>query len=404
MKNFILFFFVLIFVSCEKEELVNTDFDCRDNYKICDLTHDNNDFGFSLFDALNTNSKEENIFISPFSVSTALAMTLNGAGGETRTEMISALKYSGWNKDSLNTAYRDLLKLLPDLDKKVKINNANSIWYRTGFSVLPDFLDINNSFFGAEVRDKDLSNPTSLTEINKWIEDKTEGKIKDVLKVLDPQTVMLLINAIYFKAQWKYEFDINETKVEKFNLENGNQVNVSMMHANKMHLPYYQSSKFSMIDLPYSDSVYTMSILLPNINYKVDDIIKDLNIVNWENMGEKMVNTEIDIAIPKFKLEYKTSLKSVLPDLGMKQAFMPGAADFSGINSINDLFIDDIIHQSFVEVNEAGTEAAAVTVVIINVTSMGNTFYANRPFVFIIRDNKTNGVLFLGKVMNPSKE
>ncbi len=401
MKNLILFILVIFFVSCQKEELVNTDFDCRDNFKICELSHDNNDFGFSLFDALNTKSKTENIFISPFSVSTALAMTLNGAAGETNSEMNSAMKYSGWNKDSLNTAFRDILKMLPELDKKVKINNANSIWYGTGFNVLPDFLDINKHFFNAEIGEKDFSNPNSLTEINKWIEDKTEGKIKDVLKVLDPQTVMLLINAIYFKAQWKYEFDKNKTTTEKFNLENGNQVNVSMMHASKMQVPYYQSSKFSMIDLPYSDSVYTMSILLPKANYKVEDIIKDLNIVNWENIREKMVNTEIDVAIPKFKLEYKTSLKSVLPDLGMKQAFMPGVADFSGINGMKNLFIDDVIHQSFVEVDEAGTEAAAVTVVIINVTSVGDSFYANRPFVFLIRDNKTNSILFLGKMMKP---
>lgn len=401
MKNLILFIVVLFFVSCDKEELVNTDFDCRDNFKICELTHDNNDFGFSLFNAVNNNSKGENIFISPFSISAALAMTLNGARDETNVEMTETLKYSGWNKDSLNTAFRDLLQLLPDLDKKVKINNANSIWYRTGFEVLPDFLDVNKNFFNAEVRDKDFSNPNSVIEINKWIEDKTEGKIRDVLKTLDPQAVMLLINAIYFKAQWKNEFDKKETKTEKFYLENGNQLNVSMMHASKMKLPYYQSSKFSMIDLPYSDSVYTMSILLPNINHGVDEIINDLNIVNWENIQDKMFNTEIDVAIPKFKLEYKTSLKSILPNLGMKLAFNPDAADFSGINGLKNLFIDDVIHQSFVEVDEAGTEAAAATVVIISDSSVGNVFYANRPFVFLIRDNKTKSILFIGKMTNP---
>lgn len=401
MKNLILFIVVLFFVSCDKEELVNTDFDCRDNFKICELTHDNNDFGFSLFNAVNNNSKGENIFISPFSISAALAMTLNGARDETNVEMTETLKYSGWNKDSLNTTFRDLLQLLPELDKKVKINNANSIWYRTGFEVLPDFLDVNKNFFNAEVRDKDFSNPNSVIEINKWIEDKTEGKIRDVLKTLDPQAVMLLINAIYFKAQWKNEFDKKETKIEKFYLENGNQINVSMMHSSKMKLPFYQSSKFSMIDLPYSDSVYTMSILLPNINHGVDEIINDLNIVNWENIQDKMFNTEIDVAIPKFKLEYKTSLKSILPNLGMKLAFIHGVADFSGINSFGNLYIDDVIHQSFVEVDEAGTEAAAATVVIISNTSVGNEFYANRPFVFLIRDNKTKSILFIGKMMNP---
>ena len=401
MKNLILFIVVLFFVSCDKEELINTDFDCRDNFKICELTHDNNDFGFSLFNAVNNNSKGENIFISPFSISAALAMTLNGARDETNVEMTETLKYSGWNKDSLNTAFRDLLQLLPDLDKKVKINNANSIWYRTGFEVLPDFLDVNKNFFNAEVRDKDFSNPNSVIEINKWIEDKTEGKIRDVLKTLDPQAVMLLINAIYFKAQWKNEFDKKETKIEKFYLENGNQINVSMMHSSKMKLPFYQSSKFSMIDLPYSDSVYTMSILLPNINHGVDEIINDMNIVNWENIQDKMFNTEIEVAIPKFKLEYKTSLKSILPNLGMKLAFIPGVADFSGINSFGNLYIDDVIHQSFVEVDEAGTEAAAATVVIISNTSVGNEFYANRPFVFLIRDNKTKSILFIGKMMNP---
>lgn len=391
----------ILILSCTKEESIGFDFKCSDNIKVCELAHDNNDFGFSLFSILHGDDKDDNLFISPLSVSTALAMTMNGAEGDTKYEMQNALKYNGWPKDSLNSAFSDLITILPRLDKNIKMNTANSIWYRSGFNVLQSFLDVNNKFFNAEIKDKDFSNPSTIKEINTWVEDKTAGKIKDIVKSIDPATVMMLINAIYFKAQWKYEFDKKNTSIEKFRLENGSTVDVDMMHASEMQINYFSNNKLSMVDLPYGDSVYSMTIILPNFDFKVDDIIKDLNITNWEYMRDRMTPQKTDIAIPKFKLEYREYLKEFLKKMGMKKAFDPGNADFSGINGRKDLYIDEVIHQSFVEVDEAGTEAAAATVVVINVTSTGNSFIANKPFIFLIRDNKTNSIQFIGKVMNP---
>jgi serpin B len=316
--------------------------------------------------------------------------------------MMETLKYTGWNNDTLNTAFRDLLGILPLLDKNVKMNNANSIWYRKGFNLLPSFLDANTKHFSAEIKEKDFSKPATLAEINTWVEEKTGGKIRDIINKIDPNTVMMLINAIYFKGQWKYEFDKKNTANESFYLETGSTTNVEMMHSTEMNVNYYRDNKLSMIDLPYGDSVYSMTLILPNYNYKTDDVIRELNISNWENMRDKMTVTKTDIALPKFKLEYKAKLVDYLKAMGMKNAFQPDLADFSGINGTKDLFISDVIHQSFVEVDEAGTEAAAATVVVI-ITSAGNSFIANRPFIFLIRENKTNSILFIGKVMNPGK-
>ncbi|MBK7094852.1 MAG: serpin family protein [Saprospiraceae bacterium] len=403
MKNLTFFLLFCLILSCEKTITnENIGFQCSDNAKVCDLAYNNNDFGFGIFSILHDKSKEENLFISPFSISTALSMTLNGAVDDTKQEMLNSLKYFNWNPDSLNSAYRDLINLLPVLDKEVKMNNANSIWYRDGFSVLPEFLIVNNKYFSAEIKNKDFSKGSTITEINTWVENKTEGKIKDIINSIDPSSVMFLINAIYFKGQWKYKFDKKNTTNEHFYLENGNTTEVEMMHGSEMNLPYFRNEKFSMVDIPYGDSVFSMTLILPEYNYKVDDVIKELNINSWENIKSKMSTTKIDIGIPKFKMEYKEYLKPFLKKLGILKAFQPGIADFSKINGYHDLYIDEVIHQSYVEIDEAGTEASAATVVVINVTSAGNSFIANRPFIFLIRENKTNSILFIGKVMNPN--
>ena len=404
MKYITFILLACMIISCEKTDITeNTRFTCSDNIKICDLAYDNNDFGLGIFRVLHDKSPETNIFISPFSISTALSMTLNGAGGDTKNEMMNSLKYINWHNDSLNSAYRDYLKLLPELDKDVKMSNANSIWYRDGFNVLPEFLTVNNNFFSAEIKNKDFSKGSTINEINLWVENKTGGKIKDILNSIDPASVMFLINAIYFKGQWKYKFEKKNTLNESFYLENGNTTTVEMMHGSEMNLPYFRNEKFSMIDIPYGDSVFSMTIILPEYNYSVDDVIKEFNITNWENTLSKMSTTKIDVGIPKFKIEYREYLKPFLKDLGMVKAFQPGIADFSKINGNHDLYIDEVIHQSFVEVDEEGTEAAAATVVVINVTSTGNNFVANRPFVFMIRENSTGSILFIGKLMNPAK-
>ena len=392
---------ILTLISCGKSNEVK--FQCSDNQDVCDLARSNNDFGFDIFKALHKKHLKDNLFISPFSISTALSMTVNGAQGETYDEMIRTLKYNGWDLDELNNAYKAYLDIVPFLDDKVKLSIANSIWYKNDFQVLPEFIDVNKKYFNSEVYGRDFSKSSTKDEINGWVDDKTEGKIKDILDQVDPDAVMFLINAIYFKGKWMYQFDKKKTTKQDFILEDGNRVKVDMMDGGEITIPYYENDIFQMIDLPYGDSIFSMSILLPLHNNKVDDIIANLDISSWNDYVKNMAPLKMPVQIPRFKIEFKDSLKNVLIDLGMYKAFNPAQADFTKIRKSGGIFIDDVIHQSFVEVDEKGTEAAAATVVIIKDSSIGKYFYANRPFVFVIRDNRTNSVLFIGKMMNPGK-
>jgi serpin B len=374
------------------------NFKCSDNEDVCDLARSNNDFGFDIFKALHKKHLNENLFISPLSISTALSMTLNGAMGDTYNEMKKTLKYNGWDLDELNRAYKAYLDIVPNLDNDVKMSIANSIWYSQNYDILPSFLDVNRKYFESEIFSTDFSKSKTKNEINGWVEDKTEGKIKDVLDNVSADMVMLLINAIYFKGNWMYEFDKKNTTKMGFTKEDGSTINVDMMNLAEITVPYYRNDLFSMIDLPYGDSIYSMCIMVPNNGNKVDDIIKDLDISTWNDYINGLSSDKVTVSIPKFKIEFKDSLKNILIDLGMVKAF--GNADFSKIVKSRDIFIDEVIHQSFVEVDEKGTEAAAVTVVVIKYNAVNNSFIANKPFVFVIRDNKTNSILFIGKVMD----
>ncbi len=397
----LIFVFVLTFLSCDKTHEVV--FQCSDNQDVCDLAQSNNDFAFDIFKSLHKKHLEGNLFISPFSISTALSMTLNGANGDTYDEMIKTLKYNGWNLDELNKAYKAYLDIVPFLDDEVKMSIANSIWYRNGFEVLQEFIDVNKNNYNSEVYGRDFSKSKTKDEINAWVEDKTEGKIKDILDNIDGGAVMYLINAIYFKGEWMYKFDKEKTYKTKFIKETGTNVEVDMMVSDEMYVPYYKNDIFEMIDLPYGDSIFSMSILLPLHNKKVNDIIASTDKSSWDKYTSNLTPIKMPIQIPKFKIKFKDLLKNTLVDLGMPKAFSSSQADFTKIRKSGGVYIDEVVHQSFVEVDEKGTEAAAATAVIIKVTSTGETFIANRPFVFVIRDNITNSILFIGKMMMPEE-
>jgi len=389
--------------SCQNDGY-EVKFQCSDNEDVCELAESNNDFGWDIFKVINDDKTESNIFISPFSISTALSMTLNGAKGETKDEMIKVLQYNGWDLNKINSSYKALLEVLPYLDDKVKMRIANSIWYRQGFNVLPEFLDINKNNYDAEIRAEDFNNPETKDIINGWVENKTEGKIKDIIKTVDPNTVMFLINAIYFKGNWKYEFDKKKTFKGDFNLQGGDKIKTDFMSINEITLPYYNSPNFDMIDIPYGDSIYSMSIIMPDNGISVDELVDEMDIVTWSNAIDNLRNVEMTLTIPKFKIENKEYLKETLRSLGMKKVFNPSQADLSGINGTGGLWVSKVIHQSFVEVDEKGTEAAAATVVAVELKAspIVSSFVADKPFLFVIRDNATNSILFIGKVINPS--
>ena len=407
-KSSIFFAFIAIialFSSCNDNGItvpfVPNDFNCEADAKLCELTTANSQFGFELFQTLHKEEPNDNIFISPFSISTALTMTLNGANQQTYDDMAGTLHLGQLEQEQINASFKKLLTLLPILDPATKLRLANSIWPQKDYPVLDEFLRTNEDFFNSEIRPIDFSNSAPvIEEVNKWVEDNTEGLIKETLTSLPPDVVMLLINAIYFKGSWATEFNVEDTQQADFIQEDGTIENVDMMHMTEHKFPYFQNDLFQAIDLPYGDSIYSMSILLPQEGKTVDDVVKALNVTSWEDWRTSFYTQEVDLFMPKFKMEYDAKLKPILSDMGMGVAFSNGA-DFSKMIDRGGVKIDEVIHKAFIEVDEKGTEAAAVTVVIIVETSVPiiPVMNLNRPFVFMIRENQTNSVLFMGKLM-----
>ena len=366
-----------------------------------------NAFGFDLVRALSADAPGANLFVSPLSVSMALGMTLNGAEGETRAEMEAMLHKHGLTRAEINAAYRSLIDLLEGLDPRVTFEIANSIWHREGFSVEADFIEANRQFFDAEVAALDFNTPSAVERINGWVDEKTRGKIDTIIDQIGPDAVMYLINAIYFKGTWTYEFEEAETREAPFHLADGSVTTVPLMHQGA-DLPYLATDRFRAVDLPYGDSLYSMTVLLPNEGLTPAEIVADLDAEAWAAWSAGFQVRGVELALPRFRLEYKQTLNGVLQALGMEAAFAPALSDFSGINPArDDLHISQVLHKTFLEVNEEGTEAAAVTVVEMSVTcagcgGAGISFVVDRPFVLLIRERHSGTILFAGQVMNPN--
>lgn len=369
------------------------------------LVQSDNLFGFKLFRKINENQLNENIFISPLSVSMALGMTLNGARDSTFDAMRTTLEFNGLTQDQINRSYQSLIQLLKGLDKKVIFEIANSIWFRQEMQVEQAFTEDNRNYFDAEIAALDFDDPQSAGRINQWVSEKTRGKIDKIVEELNPETVMLLLNAIYFKGTWTYEFDKNDTHDDQFTAYGGASVPCKMMKQSGS-FDYLSTDKWQALDLPYGSGDFSMTLLLPNTGVNINDVIGELNQGEWDRVIGQFNKTNGTVEIPKILLEYDLTMNDVLMALGMEVAFVDGAADFSGINqSIGKrLFISKVKHKTFVEVNEEGTEAAAVTSVEIGETSAGGSgfyFYADRPFLFFIRENRSQTILFMGKIVEP---
>jgi len=380
----------VVTVTAEQQQLVEAD----------------NAFGLKLFQELSKDEPEANLFISPLSVSMALGMTLNGAAGDTRADMETTLELAGLSMDDINASYRTLIDLFTTLDERVVFEIANSIWYRDSFAVEQTFLDINIAYFDATVRALDFGSDEAPGIINAWVDQNTHGKIKKIIDgAIDPLTMMFLINAIYFKGDWTYRFDEKLTQDDTFTRADGTTTPVRMMTMPEATFRYTQQPDFQAVDLPYGDSLFSMTIFLPRDSLPLDDFVADLNPATWNEWIAGMAPASLELfQMPTFKLEYEVSLKAALSALGMDIAFDPGRADFSGINPMQtDLHLSDVKHKTFVEVDEEGTEAAAVTSVVVGVTSVGEpiTMRIDRPFVFAIREHATGSILFIGQVTNP---
>jgi serpin B len=357
-----------------------------------------NAFAFDLFrEVIATNMAEKNIFISPLSVSIALGMTWNGAKGETKSEMESALKMSGMTEDEINEYYKIMLAALPEVDPSSILKIANSIWYREGYPVKPYFLQVNQNYFNATVRELDFAKPEALKTINDWCAEKTNNLIKEPLDNIPGDAVMYLINAIYFKGIWAKMFDAKKTSVRDFYAEGGAAVKVDMMNQQDT-FAYSSDALAQYLDMPYGNKAFSMTVILPNEGKSTDDVLKSMDTKKWNAIISGMTSREVQVYLPKFKTKGKYELKESLKRMGMVKAFT-GEADLTGIADA-DLLISRVIHSTFCDVNEKGTEAAAVTIVEIREKSMPviPEFNANRPFVFVIREQSTGVILFMGKM------
>ncbi len=398
---------VCIFPSCEESEPIQKEIPkITLNKKAAEIIEADKAFGFELFREVLNLSEEDNIMISPLSVSYALGMTYNGAAGTTLEAFNNVLHFGDLTTQEVNESYKDLMGQLIHLDDQVEFSIANSIWYRLGFQVLPEFIDANKDYFDAAVKEIDFSDPQTVEIINQWIEDKTNDKIKDMLDFIPGDAVMYLINAIYFNATWKYEFEKGDTYQGDFNLADGTKHQADYMSVSG-NFQYTSNEEFTAVELPYGDSTFSMVLMLPSNENEVSDLVAKLDVARWDSWFDNSHFTGVQVDLPKFKYEFKELLNDPLKSLGLGVAFSEeGEADFTRINPAGNLFISRVIHQTFIDVQEEGTEAAAATIVEIRELSGGGGgspiyFKANRPFLYLIKENSTGVVVFIGKVGKP---
>jgi serine protease inhibitor len=367
----------------------------------------NTGFAFDLVKQVVKEQPDTNVFISPFSVSTVLQMVGNGAVGETRTEMQEVLKTAGLPAGSLNDACRNLNQSLTSLPD-VTLNLANGIWYQNGIQLKPAFIAENKNYFLAELASVDFGNPKSADTINGWAEKKTDGKIKEVVQFpFPPLTRVILANAIYFKGKWEFPFDKKDTYRDSFHLPSGDVKQVHMMYEHRT-FSYLKGNNVQAVRLPYASGRLQMYLFLPDTNSSPTKLLADMNSKTWrDKILPQFVERKGTLGLPRFKLDYNVELNDPLKALGMTSAFTPDA-DFSAMAD-EPLYISAVKQKSFVDVNEEGTEAAAVTTV--GITAMAimeppKTFemIVDRPFFFVIGDDQTQSILFMGVVFNPAEQ
>lgn len=361
------------------------------------------EFGLRLFREVHARETQSpNVFLSPLSAHMALGMTLNGATGETFDAMRTTLGFGGMQESDINTSFRELTALLLGLDAKVDVAIANSFWYREGFPVLASFREVLERDFDAEVAGLDFASPAAPAAINRWVRENTRNRIDDIVDTIGDDVVAYLVNAVWFKAQWTERFDADDTRPGPFRLAGGSTVQVPFM--NREGKVAAQSNEyFNGVDLSYGGGAWRMTVLVPREGVGVSGLVEALTPATWAQWQAGF--TEVSgfrLSLPKFRLEYETELKDVLTSMGMGIAFSDGFASFERITPAPPaLVLSKVKQKTFVEVNEEGTEAAAVTSVEISVTSLGPGLVVDRPFVVMIRERLSGTLLFIGVVGDP---
>lgn len=366
------------------------------------IVSSNNQLGFELLSEVEEDDNG-NTFISPTSLMMALSMVYNGADGTTKKEMAKVLHADGIEVDDLNKANASLISILQRDSKQIQLDIANSIWINNQYHFTKEFAQNNQDYFFAKIQE--IESPEI---INNWVKEATEDKIDKIVDApLNPDLVAILINAIYFKGNWKYELAKEQTEQRPFHLKDSTTKNVSLMKLTKK-LPYLENKEFQAVSLPYGDDEMSMKVFLPKENVQVDEFRKILTHDNWKKWSSEFQEKEGTVLLPKFQLEYEILLNNALKKLGMTTAFDSAHANFKKmITEEEQLSIDMVKQKTFIDVNEEGTEAAAVTSaeMVTESFSPDGKFQmeVNRPFFFAITDEKTGTILFIGTISNPQE-
>ena len=369
------------------------------------LIQADNRFAIKLLKQATADTRDtlKNLFVSPLSVAMALAMTYNGAAGTTEDSMRATLELDGMSVAEVNDSYRSLIELLRQLDPHVRFQIANSIWYLQGYTIEQPFLDANHNYYDAQVTALAFSSPTAPATINAWVNQQTQGVIKTIVDAIPDGMRLYLINAIYFKGDWTQQFDPNLTQPRAFRLADGTTVNVpTMTHGKEADVRVAHGPSATIVDLPYGGAAFSMTIVLPHDTSSADQLVDALTPEQWNEWTASLEATQAEVFLPKFKLTNDLNLIPSLAGLGMGIAFADGRADFTRIHVPSELSITEVKHKTYVDVNEEGTVAAAVTSVGLGLTSASPYIVIDRPFIFALRENLSGTILFMGVIRHPT--
>ncbi|RXZ79502.1 serpin family protein [Paenibacillaceae bacterium] len=360
-------------------------------------------FAFDLYGQISqSSSAAANDFLSPLSIATALAMTANGAGGDTLTAMNKVLHMDGLDTPARNHGNEVLMDLLTHSGKEIEVSIANSLWAKEGLEFNPDFMETNKTFYNAAVDSLDFQDAQAAEQINDWVRQQTRGKIDSIIDhEIDPNTILFLLNAIYFKASWAGAFREDLTAIKPFTNAQATEQQVPMMFKDGK-FDYLEEDGFQAVRIPYNGGKMSMLVFLPDANRELDEFLNGLTPKQWNNWLNKFERTSGQLTLPKFKIEYEITLNEALKALGMEQAFDLQNADFTPmIDRGTKVAIKEMRHKTFINVDEKGTEAAAVTSVEMEEQSASSNPFVmevNRPFFFAIHDQRTSSILFMGAV------
>ncbi|MDD2798299.1 MAG: serpin family protein [Bacteroidales bacterium] len=366
-----------------------------------------NEFCFDYFKILSKNQTSQNVLFSPYSAHAALSMLIHGASGETKQEIKNVLRISTQSDDDVKSSFKSLKEYLLQVDKSVTLNIENSIWTKGGLTINPTFASTMKEYYQSEITSLDFANPSAPKTINDWVNKQTSGRIPTIVEKLSSDDVMLLINAVYFKSDWKTKFNAALTEKASFVKDDASVIQVDLMSSSKMEAWHYYDNDIQLLDIPFGNGGYYFSVIMPQGTQTLDDFITNFtndklqSILSLEPKTTDDIQT-IQLKMPKFKFDYEHNMVANLQLMGMNRAFTDLAELSNLFVDPMNLMVSDVKQKAFIQIDEKGGEAAAVTSITVGVTSAGPDFFTvDRPFLFLIREKNSNSILFIGKVHEP---